>query len=208
MKATFPGFEFVYIDAEFTPDNHTPGGLVSFAAHSASGSLYMVHQDADRKDFCSSPFREEHIWSKLPLLSNGEIDPADEHVMPYERMASEAAKFFTFLTGGRSYRQRIGIIADHGTQDMQRLHNLFGNDWFGRMPSAVPKRPFHDLATLEDIAHVEDDHLPSGLRLPEKYTEKAHHALYDARWDREVHEFLLEHSRTVRVACGVELLED
>lgn len=208
MKATFPGFEFVYIDAEFTPDNHTPGGLVSFAAHSASGSLYLVHRGADRKDFCSAPFREEHIWSKLPLLPNGEIDPASEHVMPYEQIAVEVARYFSFLTGGQNYRKHIGVIADHGTQDMQRLHNLFGNDWFGRMPSSVPKRPFHDLATLEDIAHVEDDHLPSGLRLPEKYSEKAHHALYDARWDKEVHEFLLEHSRAVRVACGVELLED
>lgn len=208
MKATLPGFEFVYIDAEFTPNNHTPGGLVSFAAHSDKGDLYLVNQGADQADFCSSEFREKHIWSKLPLGENGQIDPNGQHVVPYHQIAVEVARFFTFLTGGRGYRKSIGIIADHGTQDMQRLHNLFDNDWFGRMPSSVPKRPFHDLATLEDIAHVEDDHLPNGLRLPEKYAERAHHALYDARWDREVHEFLMNHSRAVRVACGVELLED
>jgi len=208
MRATLPGFEFVYIDAEFTPDNHTPGGLVSFAAHSRSGSLYLVNQEADRKDFCSASFREEHIWSKLPLLEDGRIDPSDEHVVPYDQMAVEFARYFTFLTGGRNYRKHIGIVADHGTQDMQRLHNFFHNDWFGRMPSSVPKRPFHDLATLEDIARVEDGRLPNGLALPPKDDARAHHALYDAQWDRAVHEFLLEHSRAVRVACGVELLED
>lgn len=208
MKATLPGFEFVYIDAEFTPNNHTPGGLASFAAHSNKGDLYLVNRGVDQGDFCSNEFREKHIWSKLPLGGNGQIDPNHEHVKSYPEIAVEVAQFFSFLTGGRGYRKSIGIIADHGTQDVQRLHNLFGNDWFGIMPPSVPKRPFHDLATLEDIAHVEDGRLPNGLRMPEKDPQRAHHALYDAHWDREAHEFLLTHSRHVRVACGIELLED
>jgi hypothetical protein len=207
MKAFFPDFTFVYNDAEFTPDLHTPGGLVSLALHSEQGDLYLVNADADREAFCSNDFRRDHIWSKLPLNPDGSLDLTNPSVMPYEDIADAVAAHFYALTGGDKYRQRIGIVADHGTQDMQRLHNLFGNDWFGRMPVTVPRRPFLDLATLEDIAGVENDRLPDGTPLPEKDPSAAHHALADARWDREVHEFLLEHSRAVRVASGVERLE-
>lgn len=208
MKATYPGFQFVYGDAEFTPDNHTPAGLVSIAFQADRDWLYLVNADADRDDFCSEPFRRDHIWSKLPLLANGSLDRSSPYVVPYTVIQSAVGSYFKGVTDGQKYKNRIGFVADHCTQDMQRTHNLFDNDWFGVMPSSVPKHPFVDLASLEMLAGVEDDHLPSGLRLPEKYAERAHHALYDARWDKEVHEFLLEHSRAVRVASGVERLEN
>lgn len=206
MKAFFPNFTFVYNDAEFTPNLHTPGGLVSLALHSEHGDLYLVNADADREAFCSNDFRRDRIWSKLPLNPDGSLDLTNPSVMSYEDIADAVAAHFYALTGGAKYRQRIGIVADHGTQDMQRLHDLFDNDWFGRMPVTVPRRPFLDLATLEDIAGVEDDRLSDGTPLPEKNPDAAHHALTDARWGREVHEFLLEHSRAVRVASGVERL--
>jgi hypothetical protein len=209
MKAFFPNFTFLYIDAEFTPDLHTPGGLVSLALHSEEyGDRYLVNADADREAFCSSDFCRDHIWSKLPLNPDGSLDRTNPSVMSYEDMADAVEAHFYALTGGAKYRQRVGIVADHGTQDMQRIHSLFGNDWFGRMPVTVPRRPFIDLATLEDLAGVEDGRLPDGTPLPEKDPNTAHHALVDARWDREVHEFLLEHSRAVRVASGVERLEN
>lgn len=207
MKATYPDFEFVYGDSEFTPNNHTAGGLVSTALQADHESLYLVNADADREDFCSDPFRDDAIWSKLPLRTDGSLDRSHPAVVPYSVIRSAVASYFDSLTDSMKYKSRIGFVADHGTQDMQRIHNLFDNDWFGLMPRSVPKHPFLDLASLEMIAGVQDDHLPNGLRLPEKYTEKAHHALYDARWDKEVHEFLLAHSRAVRVASGVELLE-
>lgn len=209
MKARFPGFQFVYIDAEFTPNNHTPGGLVSFAAHTQDASLYLINNEADREDFCSDPFRRHEIWNKhLPLLPGGSLDCRKWHVVNYKTMTEAVGSFFTELTGGEKYRNRIGLIADHGTQDVQRLHDLFDNDWFNRMPPSVPKKIHQDLATLEDLAGVVDDHLPNGLRLPENPPERKHHALHDARWDKEVHEFLMTHSRAVRVASGVELLEN
>jgi hypothetical protein len=206
MKAFFPDFEFAYADAEFTPDNHTPGGLVSYAITSRLGDLYLVNAEANREDFCSSDFRRDHIWSKLPLLPSGELDFTSPNVVPYDEIRRRVLGYFHDVSGGRNSRRTVGFVADHSTQDMQRVHNLFGNDW-GTMPKSIPRHPFVDLATLEDLAGVVDDHLPSGLRLPEKFAERAHHALYDARWDREVHEFLLEHSRAVRVASGVERLE-
>lgn len=206
MKAYHPGFTFVYGDAEFTPDLHTPGGLVSLALHSERGSIYMVNADADREAFCSNDFCEKHIWSKLPLRPDGSLDLNHVHVMPYGRIAETVAGYFNLLTGSRKYRQHVGFIANHGTQDMGRIHALFKDDWFDVMPPSVPKRPFQDIATLEDIAGVEDDHLPSGLRLPELGADEAHHAMNDAMWDRDVHEFLMQHSQAVRVASGVERL--
>lgn len=208
MKATFPGFEFVYSDSEFTPNNHTPGGLVSIAFQDDHGWLYLVNADADREDFCSDSFRRDHIWSKLPLRADGSLDRSSPYVVPYTAIKSAVGSYLDGVADGQRYKYRIGFVADHCTQDMQRIHNLFDNDWLNVMPQSVPKHPFLDLASLEMIAGVEDDRLPSGLRLPEKDADRAHHALYDARWDKEVHEFLMEHSRTVRVASGVEKLEN
>lgn len=208
MKAFFGDFTFVYIDAEFTPNLHAPGGLVSLALHSEEASVYMINEYANREVFCLSDFCREHIWSKLPLRADDSLDTSHPNVKSYAEIADTVSRFFRDLTGGQDYRQHVGIVADHGTQDMQRIHNLFNNDWFGEMPPWVPKRPFLDLATLEDLAEVEDGRLPSGEPLPEKAAEQAHHAMYDAQWDREVHEFLMERSAAVRVASGVQRLRD
>lgn len=204
MKAFFPDFIFVYGDAEFTPDLHTPGGLVSLALHSELGDRYMVNADADREAFCADDFRRDHIWSKLPLLPDGSLDRSHPNVMSHEDIADVVAAHFDMLTGGAKYRKRIGFVADHGTQDMQRIHNLFKNDWFGRMPVSVPRRPFIDIATLEDLAGVEDGRLSDGTPLPQNDPNEIHHALVDAKWDREVHEFLMKRSKAVRIASGVE----
>lgn len=208
MKAFNPAFQFVYGDAEFTPDLHTPGGLVSLALHSERGSLYRVNADADRDAFCANTFRQEHIWTKLPLREDGSLDPDHPDVVSYEDLAGAVDAYFRELTGGREYRSQVGLVADHGTQDMQRLHNLFGNDWFGTMPAWVPKRPFLDIATLEDIAGVVDGVMPNGEAVPGNPPQQAHHAMADAHHDRIVHEFLLHRSAAVRVASGVEQHED
>lgn len=207
MKARFPGFTFVYVDAEFTPDDHSSAGLVSLALHSEHGSAYWVHADADRERFCASGFRRDHIWSKLPLDANGDIDRNHLDVHSYADIRSAVSTHFHALTRGAGYRRKVGLIADHGTQDMQRIHDFWGGDWGpGGMPKWIPKRPFADLATLEDLAGAEDGTLPDGTPLPENPPEEAHHALLDAKYDRRVHEFLLERSRAVRIASGVELI--
>lgn len=206
MKAFFPDFTFVYGDAEFIPDRSGRDGLIALALHSEHRTMYMVSAEADRKAFCADAFCRDHIWSKLPLCTDGSLDLDHPAVMPYGEIVKRTADYFDGLTGGERYRQRVGFIADHATRDMQHIHDLFGNDWFNKMPQSIPRRPFVDLATLEDIAGVVDDRLPNGLPLPVKPKTEAHHALYDARWDREVHEFLMEHSQAVRVASGVERL--
>lgn len=208
MKAFFPDFTFVYIDAEFLPDDLSPYGLISLALHSEHGSKYMVNENVNSRlaDLRAIPFQREHILPKLPLRPAGDLDVEHPDVYSFSGMANEVEDYFNALTGGRNYRRHVGLVADHGTQDMQRVHGLFSNDWFGLMPSSVPKRLFLDLATLEDLAGVEGGCLPDGRPLPEK-DQQVHHALVDAKWDREVHEFLMRHSRAVRVASGVERLE-
>ena len=206
MKAFYPDFLFVYGDAEFTPNLHGSRGLVSLALHSTRGSIYMVNADCDREAFCASDFRRDNIWSKLPLHDDGSgfLDLRHPDVKPYDQIAKEVGEYFNRLTGGQHYRKHVGFLADHGTRDMQNIHDLFDNDWFNVMPESVPRRPFHDLATLEDIAGVENGRLPDGTPVPQKAERQAHHALYDAEYDRILHEFLLEHSQAVRIACGVE----
>jgi hypothetical protein len=168
----------------------------------------MVNENVNSRltDLRAIPFQREHILPKLPLRPAGDLDTGHPDVYTYRDMAEEVGEYFHAMTGGRNYRKHVGIIADHGTQDMQRIHNLFGNDWFGRMPPSVPRRPFADLATLEDLAGIEGGNLPNGIPMPEQASETAHHAMADAQWDREAHEFLLEHSQAVRVASGVERL--
>jgi hypothetical protein len=208
LKAFYPGFTYVYGDAEFTPDNHTPGGLVSLALHSEHHDIYLVNAEADREAFCASAFCRDHIWSKLPLRADGSLDRSNANVVPYRVIAGAVESYFRHLCDGEKYRNRIGFVADHGTQDMQRIHNLYGNDWFGRMSQCVPRRPLVDIATLEDLAQVQDGRLPDGTPMPVKSAEMAHHAMYDAMWDRRAHEFLMSRSRAVRVASGAELLAD
>ncbi len=206
MHALFPDFEFVYADAEFSPEDPTPSGLVSLALVTRTDSLYLVNAETDGDLFCSVDFRREHIWSKLPLTPSGKLNHGEHIVVPYSEIRRRVAEFFHRLSGGLNSRRTVGFIADHCTQDMQRLHNLFGNDW-GTMPKSIPRRPLVDLSTLEDLAGVRDGHLPDGTPVPENPEDRAHHALYDALWDREMHEFLMLHSRAVRVASGVERLE-
>lgn len=207
MKAFNPDFTFVYIDAEFTPDLHVPGGLVSLALHSERGSVYMVNAEANREAFCASDFCLEHIWPKLPLRSDGELNLGADEVMSYSAIHEMTDRYFFELTDGEDYRQRVGVVADHGTQDMQRIHSLFRNDW-AAMPKWIPRRPFLDLATLEDLAGVKDGAMPQpdGTLLPVMLPDQAHHALCDAQWDHEVHEFLMDRSQAVRVASGIERL--
>lgn len=207
MKAIHPDFTFVYADAEFTPDDRSTGGLISLALHSGQGSLYVVNSGADRERFCANNFCREHIWSKLPLRADGSLDETSDSVMHYGAIRQMVSGYFQKLTQGQGYRDRVGLIADHGTQDMQRIHDLFGND-FGAMPQWIPRRPFQDLATLEDLAGARGGRLPDGERIPAMEPADRHHALKDAEWDRAVHEYLMSHSRAVRVASGVERLEN
>ncbi|MCP9209698.1 hypothetical protein [Streptomyces cucumeris] len=208
MKIFHPSFTFVYIDAEFTPDDPSPSGLVSLALHSERGTSYVVNSETDGESFCSVEFRRNHIWSKLPLSADGTLNLDHPDVMPYAAIEQSANAYFYELTEGEDYRKHVGLIADHGTQDVQRLHDLFGNDWQGVMPKWIPRFLFQDLATLKDLAGVEEGalSLPGGELLPVNSPEKAHHALRDAEYDRVLHEFLMEHSRAVRVASGVERL--
>lgn len=207
MLAHFPDFLFAYGDAEFIPHDMTPRGLISLALHSSRGSVYLINGDMNQEEIrnaqdAGSLWRRENVWSKLPRLADGSLDQMHLNVVSYADLRNSVAMYFEDVTNRRAARESVGFIADHGTQDMQRVHNLWDNDW-SRMPASVPRRPFQDIATLEDISGVRMGRLPNGLELPAQDPRGQHHALRDAEHDKVVHDFLLEHSHAVRVASGV-----
>lgn len=207
MKAFRPHFTFVGVDCEFVPHNHAPNGLISLALHSERGDFYAVNADLNVYAVRDErAWMRENVWSKLPLTPDGDLDRAHPDVRPYAAIRAGVDDYFRKIADGRTARESIGLVADHGVQDVQRIHTLWGNDW-AEMPVHVPKRLFQDLSTLEDLAGVVDDHLPDGTPLPIYEPDLAHHALRDARYDLVILDFLLKHSRAVRVACGVEYLE-
>lgn len=210
MKAFMPDFTFVYGDAEFIPHNQTFTGLISIALHSEQGSVYLVNRDMDQDEIrngldMGSIWRRENVWEKLPRLADGSLDQMHSDVFSYIEIRATIDGYFRKIAGERKARESIGFVADHGTQDMQRIHNLWRNDW-SRMPAWIPRYVFQDLATLEDLAGVVDGALPQpdGTLLPVQMPDQMHHALHDAVWDGEVHALLLEKSRAVRIASGVE----
>lgn len=207
MKAYIPDFLFAYTDAEFIPHDMTPRGLISLAVHTSRGSIYLINGDMNQEEIrnaqdAGSRWRRENVWSKLPRLADGSLDRMHLNVMPYSDLRNAVATYFDDVTRHRPAREAVGFIADHGTQDMQRVHNLWDNDW-SRMPASIPKRPFQDIATLEDLARVREGYLPNGLAMPVQDSRGQHHALRDAEHDRVIHDFLLEHSHAVRVASGI-----
>lgn len=207
MKAHLPDFLFAYGDAEFIPHNLGPSGLISLAFHSERGSIYLINADMDQQEIRTardpgSLWRRDNVWAKLPRLADDSLDRMHPNVVSYAALRSAVAMYFDDITGRRAARESVGFIADHGTQDMQRVHNLWDNDW-SRMPASIPRRPFQDIATLEDISGVQMGRLPNGLELPVQDPRGQHHALRDAEHDKVVHDFLLEHSHAARVASGM-----
>src|ERR1044072_6915967 len=108
MKATYPGFEFVYGDSEFTPDNHTPAGPGATALQAAHVWLCLVNAETDREDFCSAPFLRDHIWSNLPLRADGSLDRSSPYVVPYSAICSAARSLLYRPTGKQEAQKRIG----------------------------------------------------------------------------------------------------
>jgi hypothetical protein len=213
MKERWPDFTFVGIDLEFLRDIPGQPGLISMALayrdkDHRTHSLYVINGDVDQDEVLRRPWMVDNVWSKLPLDTDGRyLDLRSSEVQAYYDIPGLVSDFLSPLTDGESYRQHIGLIADHGTQDVQRLHELWGHDWSpGAMPPWIPKRLFQDLATLEDVAGVSEGRMPDGERLPEMDPVNEHVALWDAVHDLDVLEFLLARSRAVRVACGVELI--
>ncbi|MEV1040393.1 hypothetical protein AB0J01_27640 [Streptomyces sp. NPDC050204] len=189
----------VYLDDEFDPRNPTLSGLLALgltddAEHPAE--YYAINADADLDALVDHPFILDHVLPYLPVEVERDVDGTpvrirwDEHhpdyarVLPVSQIADDIAAYFP----GEDEPE---LLARYGKDDLAYLHRLFGNDW-GTMPRGVP-RIFTDLEVLRRQL---------GAPQPPVQLADEHHALADARFNRDFHERLLRFQEMQRIGVG------
>lgn len=165
-----------YIDTEFLDRPSQPVQLISIGVVADTGAeFYAVSSEYDRGAVDSDPWLRENV---LPhLLAPGEPAP-----MSQEDIAESLATFCESQDDGRGSE----AWAWNGAYDFFLLSRLFGHR--GGIPAAVPHR-FLDLKQW--ALAVGNPSVPA-------QEEDAHHALADARHDRVVHAWLVEHEQKLR----------
>jgi hypothetical protein len=187
-----------YLDTEFDPRNPTLTGLLSLALTnnaSPAEDYYAINTDADLGALADHSFIPDHVLPYLPVKVTRFSDKWIEQIVwdtdhpdfqkyarPAAQIAEDVAAYFT--------GEEPELFAKFGKDDLAYLHRLFGNDW-NTMPPGVP-RVFTDLEVLR-----------RQLGAPEPPVQLAdeHHALADARFNRDFHTHLLrfQAARTVEL---------
>ncbi|MER5302215.1 hypothetical protein ABT039_22530 [Streptomyces lasiicapitis] len=200
----------VFLDTEFDPRDPTLTGLLSIGLTdngSPAADFYAINADANLAALADHPFIVENVAPFLPVTvsrgADGSVTGIDwdkghpdytTHVRPAAQIAEEVAAYFP---GERAPE----LLANWGKDDLGYLHRLFGNDW-GAMPDGVP-RIFTDLEVLR-----------RQLDAPQPPAQAAdeHHALADARFNRDFHTHLLRFqerqmasvNELAEALCGVD----
>lgn len=181
--------KYTYLDCEFIRNDFRPEGLISIGIECDGGTYYAVNAEADTRlaslDEEAREWMRAHVFPHLPIGEDGQLDLTHPDVKPYATIRDEINGFYCTATGAQKASKTLRLVADHGTQDVVRLHTLWDNDW-GVMPKWVPKKVDYDLGTLEDDALLADPN----LRLPEQEEYTLHHALHDTLFDKLKHEAL------------------
>ncbi|WP_435245161.1 hypothetical protein [Streptomyces tendae] len=178
----------VYLDTEFDPRDPTLKGLLSIGVTDNAptpADYYAINADADLDALVDHGFIPDHVLPYLPVTIVRDADGTpvkiswDEHhpdyarVLPAEQIAADLAAYFP----GEDEPE---LLANWGKDDLAYLHRLYGNDW-GAMPPGVP-RIFTDLEVLRRQL---------GAPKPPVQLADEHHALADARFNRDFHRHLL-----------------
>jgi hypothetical protein len=184
MKKT----RFVYLDCEFLPADPDITGLVSIGLTDDQGvDYYAVHAEMDQAALHAIPWMVENVWPHLPLYREqtdggrlSELDYDDPAVQSIKDIRAGVARYFADTDATETR-----LFAWYGGQDICRLHSLWDNDW-SVMPDQIP-RWFTELeALIVDASHPERPKLPV-------QDGGEHHALADARYNRQLHGFVLRH---------------
>jgi hypothetical protein len=177
---------FVYLDCEFLPADPTTRGLVSIGLTDDQGvDYYAVNADMDTTAVLAVPWMVNNVWPYLPRTMpgvpghRGLLDYDDQAVRPLETIRRDIAAYFA-----RTDAAETRLYAYYGGQDICRLHSLWDNDW-QVMPEAIP-RWFTELEAL--IVEAGRPPLPT-------QKDGEHHALADARYNRQLHEFVSRKKR-------------
>lgn len=175
-------YRSTYADCEFLRDDLTNAGLISLGlTDRADKDYYAVNADMDEDRIRHSPdeaatWLREHVWPLLPRTPSGALDRTHPDVRPISIIREEVGLYYAQGPQARMY-------AYYGGQDGVRVLGLWGHDW-GLVPSNVPLR-VRDLADLAEDAGLTSTDLPV-------QTTPAHHALWDARHDRAMHDTILK----------------
>ncbi|GAA1110567.1 hypothetical protein [Streptomyces javensis] len=194
----------VYLDTEFDPRNPTLTGLLSIGLTddaSPAVDYYAVNLDADLDALADHSFIPDHVLPYLPVTiarrPDGSIDQITwdtdhpdcrRYGRSATQIAEEVAAYFTGTVEPE-------LLANWGKDDIGYLHRLFGNDWL-QMPPGVP-RIFTDL---------EVERRKLGAPEPPVQLADEHHALADARFNRDFHSHLERFVESQRVS-GDDLAE-
>ncbi|MER7707173.1 hypothetical protein ABTX81_30270 [Kitasatospora sp. NPDC097605] len=171
----------VFLDTEFITTCHGPDGLISLALTDHQGTdFYAVNSDMNIAALHNNPWLLKHVWPQLPLTPGGDLDLDHPDVRPLADIATGAARYFS------THHRQAHLHAWYAAQDVVRLHQLWDNDW-ARMPEDVP-RWATDIQSL--IAMAGDLVL-----LPTQDTPE-HHALNDARYNRDLYDYTARELRT------------
>lgn len=168
----------VYLDCEFIPSDPTIGGLISIGLTDDQGrDYYAVNSYLDARTVSSHPWLSKHVWPYLPNCAADGLptwlDIRHPDVKTPKQIRADLVRYFG--DHGPAH-----LHCWYGGQDICRLHSLWDNDW-SSMPEDIP-RWFHEIQSLAYQAG--DPQLP-------QQDGGEHHALADAKYNRQLHEFLI-----------------
>lgn len=177
----------VYLDCEFLPADPTTRGLVSIGLTDHEGvHYYAVNSEMDTAALLAVPWMVDNVWPYLPRIVLGYDEPGrilnhdDPAVQSVEAIRAGVARYFADTNATETR-----LFAWYGGQDICRLHSLWDNDW-SVMPDQIPQW-FTELESLiVDASHAGRPELPA-------QDGGEHHALADARYNRQLHEAVLKH---------------
>lgn len=190
----------VYLDCEFLPAITVSRGLVSIGLTDDQGvDYYAVNADMDVMALHGVPWMVNNVWPHLPLKylagtpgDRGLLDRDHENVIPIDRIRSGVAAYFN-----QTRASETRLYAYYGGQDIGRLHSLWNNDW-AVMPEQIPQW-FTELEAL----------IVDAGRPPLPVQEGGeHHALADARYNRQLHEALMRLPASVGRVAGLREAAD
>lgn len=178
----------VYLDCEFLPADPTTRGLVSIGLTDHEGiDYYAVNSEMDIAALLAVPWMVDNVWPYLPRIVFGYDEPGrilnhdDPAVQSIGAIRAGVARYFADTEATETR-----LFAWYGGQDICRLHSLWDNDW-SVMPDQIPQW-FTELQSL-----IVDASQAGRPELPVQDGGE-HHALADARYNRQLHEAVLKHS--------------
>ncbi|MFD6541199.1 3'-5' exonuclease family protein [Streptomyces goshikiensis] len=189
----------VFLDTEFDPRNPNLTGLLSIGLTdnaSPAADYYAINTDADLDALADHTFIVEHVLPFLPVSVGRRSDGSSAgihwrkdhpdflaYAKPAAQIAEEVAAYFPG-------DEQPELWANWGKDDHAYLHRLFGNDWTA-MPAGLP-RLFSDLEVRRRQL---------GAPKPPVQLADEHHALADARFNRDFHAHLLSFEAQQRLGA-------